>query len=151
MDTSFVEVLVRRARTLLPPATVMAMECAADGGDERMATLLEEVQQKGLRGEPLCPEPGEAVIFADRVLLRCGGCPRAKELPRLAGIGRGRTEAEARQNALYALTLPLDRANARRAGCFRAQRWGEGPVEAVEYACIFSRVAYARVSALRGG
>lgn len=142
MDTSFVERLIRRAYTMLPPATVMAIECAADGGDKAMEALLEEVQQKGLRGEPLCQEPCEAVEFSDRVLLRCMGCPREKKLPRIAGIGYGRTEEEARQNALYALTLPLDKSNARRPGCFRAHAYGEGPVEAVEYACILNRVAY---------
>ena len=142
MDTSFVEKLIRRAYTMLPPATVMAVECAADGGDKAMEAVLEEILQKGIQGEPLCQEPCEAVEFSDRVLLRCMGCLREKTLPRIAGIGRGKTKEEAQQNALYALTLPLDKTNARRPGCFRAQAYGEGPVEAVEYACIFNRVAY---------
>lgn len=142
METSFVERLINRARTMLPPATVMAIECAADGGDKVMEPLLEEVQQKGLRGEELCWEPFETILFSDRVLLRCAGCERAKELPRIAGIGRGQTQAEARENALYALTLPIDKPNARKRGCFAAQSRGEGPIEDVQYACIINRVAY---------
>ncbi len=142
MDTSFVERLINRARTMLPPATVMKIECAADGGDKAMEPLLEEVQRKGLRGEDLCREPWEAVVFSDRVLLRCGGCERAKKLPRIAGIGRGQTREEAQSNALYALTLPLDKPNTRKRGCFAAQTWGEGPMEDVQYACIINRVAY---------
>ena len=143
METSFVDALERRARTLLPPATVMRIECASDeSGDPALLALLEEVQGKGLRGESLCAEPCRRVVFEDRVLLRCGGCPREADLPRIAGIGRGADEAEARRNALYALTLPLDHPNARRAGCFAAQTWGEGPAEDVQYACILNRVAY---------
>ena len=142
METSFVERLINRARTMLPPATVMAVECAADGGDRAMEPLLEEIQQKGLWGEELCGEPLETVVFSDRVLLRCSGCERAKNLPKIAGIGRGQTKEEAQRNALYALTLPLDKTNTRKKGCFAAQTWGEGPVEEVRYACIFNRVAY---------
>ncbi len=144
MDTSFVERLENRARTLLPPATVMLVECAGDAsGDPRLISLLEEIEQKGLLGEELCSEPYEPVVFEDRVLLRCGGCPRASELPRIAGIGRGVDAAQARQNALYALTLPLDHPNARIAGCIAAQRWGEGECEDIQYACILNRAAYA--------
>ena len=143
MDTSFVEALENRARTMLPPATVMRIECLADGGDAAMAALLEEVQEKGLRGEELCPEPCETVVFSDRVLLRCGGCPRLEELPRIAGIGFGRDAREARRNALYALTLPMDHPNARWDGCLAAQAWGEGPVRDVQISCILDRVAYA--------
>lgn len=144
MDTSFVERLKKRAETMLPPATVMRIECAADGGDKAMETLLAEVQQKGLRGELLCKEPCETIVFSDRVLLRCAGCEREKILPRIAGIGHGNTEAEARRNALYALTLPLDKPNTRLGGCVAAQTWGEGPVTDVQYACILNRVAYER-------
>lgn len=142
METSFVERLINRARTMLPPATVMAIECAADSGNTAMEPLLEEVRKKGLRGEDLCEEPWETVLFSDRVLLRCSGCERAKKLPKIAGIGRGRTAEEAKKNALYALTLPIDRPNTRKQGCFAAQTWGEGPVEDVQYACILNRVAY---------
>ena len=142
MDTSFVERLKKRAETMLPPATVMKIECAADGGDETMGPLLEDIQRKGLEGKPLCQEPCQAVVFADRVLLRCYGCAREKTLPRVAGIGYGKTEEEARENALYALTLPLDHPNARLSGCVAALAWGEGPVKDVQYACILNRVAY---------
>lgn len=144
METSFVDILLRRARTMLPPATVMLIECAGDQtGDPALLSLLEEVQGRGLRGEELCAEPCEPVIFEDRVLLRCGGCSRLDSLPKVAGIGRGATPEEARRNALYALTLPLDRPNARRAGCIAAQAWGTGPEEVVETACVINRVAYA--------
>ena len=144
MDTSFVERLEKRARTMLPPATVMRIECAGDQtGDPGLIALLEEVERKGLRGEELCPEPAETIVFDDRVLLRCGGCPRFHTLPRVAGIGRGRDREEARRNALYALTLPLDHLNARRNGCMAAQRWGEGPEEVILTSCILTRVAYA--------
>ena len=142
METSFVERLENRARTMLPPATVMRIECMADTGDAAMAALLEEVQGKGLRGEALCTEPCETVVFDDRVLLRCGGCPRMEALPLVAGIGFGQDIVEARKNALYALTLPLDHPNARFSGCTAAQRWGEGPVRDVQLACILNRVSY---------
>ncbi len=144
MDTSFVERLEKRARTMLPAAAVMAVECRADAtGDPRWEALLAEIQEKGRKGEPLCAEPYELVVFEDRVLLRCGGCPRGDTLPQIAGVGYGRDEAEARRNALYALTLPADRPNAREPGCFRAHVWGEGPVRAVVKSCVFDRVAYA--------
>lgn len=143
MDTSFVERLEKIARTMLPPATVMLIECAGDRtGDPSLVALLDEVEQKGLRGEPLCGEPCKTVVFRDRVLLRCAGCPRAETLPRVAGIGYGRDAAQAHQNALYALTLPLDRPNARWPGCAAAQTWGEGPVRDVQITCILNRVAY---------
>lgn len=143
MDTSFVERLEKRARTMLPPATVMMIECAGDRtGSPALIALLEEVEQKGLTGEALCTEPCETVVFDDRVLLRCEGCPRFAELPRVAGIGRGSSPEEARQNALYALTLPLDHPNARRNGCMAAQQWGDGPEEAILYSCVLNRVAY---------
>ena len=143
MDTSFVDSLIARAETLLPPATVMLIECMADGGDRRMAALLDEVQRRGLNGEALCAEPYEPVVFPDRVYLRCAGCGRGKHLPRVAGIGRGADSFEARRNALYALTRPLDHPNAHRHGCAAAQRWGDGPCEVVLYACILNRAAYA--------
>lgn len=143
MDTSFVERLKKRAGTMLPPATMMKIECAADGGDKAMEALLAETQAKGLAGEALCGEPCRAVVFSDRVLLRCNGCPREKVLPRVAGIGYGHSTEEARENALYALTLPLDHPNASLSGCMAALAWGEGPVKDVQYACILNRVAYA--------
>ncbi len=142
METSFVELLTGRARTMLPPATMMKIECLADAGDAAMAALLDEAEGKGLRGEDLCSEPWEPVVFDDRVLLRCGGCPRAASLPRVAGVGRGADEAQALRNALYALTLPLDRTNASLPGCLAAQAWGEGPARAAVYACILNRAAY---------
>ena len=144
MDSSFVRKLEDRARTMLPPATVMLVECRSDeSGDPALTRLLEEIQQKGLRGEELCSEPYETVVFEDRVLLRCRGCPRMDSLPRVAGIGRGGTEEEAHRNALYALTIPLDRPTAKKDGCLAAQTWGSGPVEETLYACIFNRAAYA--------
>lgn len=143
METSFVEALKTRAASMLPPATVMRIECLSDAGDAAMTALLDEVEAKGLRGEALCTEPYETVVFDDRILLRCGGCPRLETLPRVAGIGFGRDAAEARRNALYALTLPLDRTNAAWDGCLAAQTWGEGPVRDVQIACILNRVAYA--------
>ena len=143
METSFVETLKKRAGTMLPPATVMRIECLSDAtGDPAAAALLDEVQRKGLRGEALCDEPCEAIVFDDRVLLRCGGCRRMDELPRVAGIGYGRDEAEARRCALYALTLPMDHPNARWDGCIAAQAWGEGPVRDVQISCIINRAAY---------
>lgn len=143
MDTSFVEALENRARIMLPPATVMLLECAADkSGDRFLSALLEELQQKGLRGESLCGEPYERIEFDDRVLLRCRGCQRAKRLPRLGGIGRGSTPQEARRNALYALTLSMDKPTARLPGCMAAHTWGQGDVEDIQFACIINRVAY---------
>ncbi len=144
METSFVDTLEKRARTMLPPATVMLIECAGDSsGDPRLLRLLEEVQGRGLRREALCSEPCDVIVFDDRVLLRCAGCPRLDVLPKVAGIGRGADQAEARRNALYALTLPLDKPNTRRKGCIAAQTWGSGPAEDVQIACIINRVAYA--------
>lgn len=143
MDTSFVAALEKRARTMLPPAAVMRIECAGDAsGDPALIALLDEVEKKGLAGQDLCPEPYETIVFEDRVLLRCGGCERAKTLPRFAGIGRGRDAGEARRNALYALTLPSDHPNARLPGCLAANAFGDGPVEDVQYACAFNRAAY---------
>ena len=143
METSFVEALEKRAACMLPPATVMRIECLSDAGDSAMTALLDEVERRGLRGEPLCAEPYETVVFDDRVLLRCAGCPRMETLPRIAGIGYGRDAEEARRNALYALTLPLDHPNAARKGCLAAQAWGEGPVRDVQFSCILNRAAYA--------
>lgn len=145
MDTSFVAALEKRAKTMLPPATVMRIECASDAtGDPALTALLDEVEQKGLRGEDLCTEPCETVVFEDRVLLRCGGCERMDELPRFAGIGHGRDAAEARRNALFALTLSPDHPNAHRTGCLAAMEYGEGPVEDIRYACPINRAAYLR-------
>jgi hypothetical protein len=143
MDTTFVEQLEARAKTMLPPATVMCIECAGDAtGSPALLSLLEEVEQKGLRGEPLCDQPYKVIVFEDRVLLRCSGCPRDKTLPRIAGIGYGDTASQAQENALYALTFPLDKPNTRHAGCIAAQKYGSGPVKDVQYACILNRVAY---------
>jgi len=123
---------------------MMKIECAGDAtGDPALLALLEEAQGKGLRGEALCDEPCETVVFSDRVLLRCGGCPRMETLPRVAGIGRGRDGEEARRNALYALTIPLDEPGPSLSGCMAAHAWGEGPVEDIQVACILNRVAYA--------
>ena len=148
MDTSFVERLKTRAETMLPAATVMLVECAADGGGgPAMEALLTEIQQKGLKNEPLCRAEHDAIVFEDRVLLRCHGCPRRDDLPKLGGIGRGRTEEEAERNACYALTLPMDKAPIRRSqGCLAIQTWGEGPVETMITTCIFNRVAYKDVT-----
>ena len=144
METSFVERLRARAETMLPPATVMRIECAGDAsGDPALLSLLDEVEQKGLRGEPLCGEPYRTIVYDDRVLLRCGGCPRMETLPKLAGIGRGADAVQARENALYALTLPMDGSDPPPAGCLAARSWGDGPVEDVQYACVLNRVAYA--------
>lgn len=143
MDTSFVEALENRARTMLPPATVMLLECAADkSGDRFLEGLLQQLQQKGLRGENLCGEPYERVVFDDRVYLRCAGCERESSLPRLGGIGRGNTPEEARRNALYALTLSMDKPTACLPGCMAAHVWGQGDVEDIQYACIINRAAY---------
>ena len=149
MDTSFVERLKKRAGTMLPAATVMMVECAADsGGGPAMVALLEEIQQKGLKNEPLCTELYDVLVFDDRVLLRCRGCSRQDELPKVGGIGRGQTEEEAEHNAYYALTLPMDKAPIRhRRGCMAIQVYGEGPVEVMKTACIFNRVAYKDVTA----
>lgn len=148
MDTSFVERLENRARTMLPAATVMLLECAVDaGGGPDLEALLAEIQEKGLKGEPLCSELCETIVFDDRVLLRCHGCPRLESLPKVAGIGRGGTEEQARQNALYALTLPMNKVRIRRRGYLAVQTWGDGPIEAVETACIMNRVAYGDVTA----
>ena len=148
MDTSFVDRLENRAKTMLPAATVMAIECAGDAsGDANLIALLAEVQEKGLRGEPLCDAPYDRIVFDDRVLLRCRGCPRLNKLPKVAGMGYGETETEARQNALYALTLPLDKPSARKKGFLAVQRHGNGPVEAIETACAINRVAYKDVTA----
>lgn len=143
MDTSFVDALEKRAKTMLPPATVMKIECVSDAtGDPALSALLAEIEQKGVNGEPLCEEPYEVIRFSDRILLRCGGCRRMKALPRFAGIGRGHDEAEARRNALYALTLSPDHPNARQSGCLAAMAYGDGSVEDIQYACAFNRAAY---------
>ena len=142
METDIIEALENRAECMLPPAVMMYIECAGDAtGDLTLLALLEEAEEKGLRGEPLCEEPHETVIFDDRVLLRCRGCARAALLPRFAGIGRGRDRDEARRNALYALTLPPDR-TIHRKGCLGAMRYGKGRCEEVRYACAFNRAAY---------
>jgi len=133
METSLVERLEKRARTMLPAETVMAVECAADAGDRRMQALFEQILDCGLHGKDLCAQPYDVVAFDDRVLLRCAGCPRFATLPKIKGVGYGKTAEEARRNALYALTLPADK---------KARTWGEGPVRAVEVSCIFNRVAY---------
>ena len=143
MDTSFVEVLRRRAETMLPPATVMRVECLADSGVPGMEALLEEIQGKGLRGEPLCEKPCRTLVYEDRVLLVCDGCERQKELPRICGIGYGHTKREAEENALYALTLPADKRNAGKRGCIVCHRYGEGKEKAERCTCVFNRVAYA--------
>ena len=143
MITGLVVALEKRAKTLLPPATVMRIECAGDAsGDPALIALLDEVEQKGLAGEELCSEPCETIVFEDRILLRCAGCKRMGDLPRFAGIGRGRDADEARRNALFALTLPFDHPNAQLNGCLAAQCWGSGSVEDIQYACAINRAAY---------
>ena len=134
MENSFAQKLERRARYLLPAETTMMVECWADGGDRMCAALLRHIQTCGMMEEDLCPEPYETVIFDDRVLLRCAGCDRANAMPKIIGVGWGETEEEARQNALYALTLPEAR---------EEKHWGEGPVRVQVSSCIFNRVAYA--------
>ena len=148
MDTSFVDRLLRRAERWLPAATVMALECAGDeSGDPALQALLEQIQSGALAERALCGEPYEPVVFDDRVLLRCAGCPRAAALPKIAGVGRGRTEQEARRNALYALTLPLDRYGRPGEGLLAELSWGEGPVQVTEMSCVLDRVAYRDVTA----
>lgn len=145
MDTTFVEPLKKFAETMLPPATVMLIECAGDRtGDPVLLRLLDEVEEKGLKREALCTEPYDTIVFDDRVLLLCHGCPRMETLPRIAGIGYGSDAEEAERNALYALTLPLDHPNTRYKDCIAAQKWGEGPIRFVRLACIINRVAYTR-------
>ena len=142
MDTSFVDALEKRAKTMLPPAVVMCVECAGDAtGDAKLIGLLEEIEKKGVDKEPLCDRPYEVIVFSDRVLLRCSGCGRMDALPRFKGIGRGRDEAEARKNALYALTLPPGRP-VLTGNTLSVMRFGKGPVEAEIYACVFNRAAY---------
>lgn len=143
MDTSFVDTLEKRAQTMLPPGIVMCIECACDvSGDRKLEALLEEIRQKGLRGEVLCPEPYQTVVFEDRILLRCSGCERMDKLPRFQGIGRGRDEDEARKNALYALTLSPGRPDLRRGKPLSIMRYGEGSAEASAVSCAFNRAAY---------
>ena len=143
METSFVERLEKRAKTMLPPGIVMCVECAADAsGDPLLTALLEKIEQRGLRGEPLCREPCRTIVFEDRVLLLCEGCERMGRLPRFKGVGYGRTQAEAERNALYALTLPPGRPDPRPGHCLAVMRYGHGPVEEVRYACVFNRAAY---------
>lgn len=136
MDRSFVERLEKRARTMLPAETAMLVECRGDGGDRACQILLEHIFACGLQEKELCPEPYETLVFDDRVLLRCRGCARQTELPQILGIGRGQTEEEARQNALYALTLPVGRWE---------RHWGEGPVQVQVESCVFNRVAYEKL------
>ncbi len=136
MEQALAEKLEKRARCFLPAETAMLVECRADGGDRLCGRLLEHIQRCGLREEELCAEPCERIDFDDRVLLRCGGCEKARAWPKLRGIGFGRTEEEAERNALYALTLP-DGGEER--------TWGRGPVRRELESCILNRVAYARV------
>lgn len=136
MDGSFVDKLIRRARTMLPAETAMLVECRADGGDRACQRLLEHIVCCGLEGKELCDEPFEAVVFEDRVLLRCSGCRKGRDYPVIIGVGRGQTREEAEQNALYALTVPVGS---------QTRRWGEGPEEARVESCILNRVAYARL------
>ena len=79
---------------------------------------------------------GEQAPLQGGFSLRCGGCARQEELPQILGIGRGQTEEEARQNALYALTLPVGRWE---------RHWGEGPVQVQVESCVFNRVAYEKL------
>lgn len=136
MDRTFVERLEKRARCMLPAETAMLVECRADGGDKACGALLEHIIACGLQGKELCPEPYETVVFDDRVLLRCGGCPKREDYPLITGLGRGHSREEAEKNALYALTLPVGST---------LRRWGEGPVEARVESCILNRVAYAKL------
>jgi len=136
MDRSFAERLEKRAHTLLPAETAMMVECWADSGDRSCALLLKHIQRCAMFDEELCDEPCRAVVFDDRVILRCDGCDKAKHLPKIRGIGYGHSEAEAAQNAIYALTLPVSDDE---------REYGEGEFRAVEESCIFNRVAYARL------
>ncbi len=136
MNEQLAEKLERRARCWLPAETTMLVECRADGGDRLCAQLLDYIQRCGLEQRPLCAEPYERIEFADRVLLRCGGCAKGESLPKIRAVGFGKTAAEAERNALYALTLP-DGGTER--------RWGQGIFRREEESCIFNRVAYAAI------
>ena len=60
MDTSFVAALEKRAKTMLPPATVMRIECASDAsGDPALTALLDEVEHTCLTRLPYNPTPDE--------------------------------------------------------------------------------------------
>ena len=149
MEPSEIEKLTARAASMLPPATVMLIECAGDStGDPGLIALLDEVQQKGLQGQPLFEGPYETVVFEDRVLLLGGEGEREAQLPRMAGVGYGLNEEQARRNALYALTLPADHPNTQLPDCMIAQQYGEGPVRQVVYTSILTRAAYRSPEAL---
>ncbi len=136
MDKDLVEKLEARARTLLPAETAMMVECWADSGDRMCAAVLKHIQRCGMFDEPLCDKPYRVVELDDRVLLRCDGCERMSALPKIRGVGYGETEVEARQNALYALTLPISADE---------REYGHGDFRAVEESCIYNRVAYAKL------
>ena len=142
MTPAVIQKLESRAVSMLPPAVMMCIECAADAsGDPSLSDLLEEAQRAGLSGRPLCDEPYETVVFDDRVLLRCGGCARAADMPCFRGIGRGDTPEQARQNALYALTLQPS-AKSARGGVLSVMRYGSGPAEETVSSCPWIRCAY---------
>ena len=143
MEPSLIRRLESLAASMLPPAVMMCIECAADAtGAPALSALLEEAQTAGLSGLPLCREPCETIVFDDRVLLRCGGCPRAAGMPHFTAVGRGRTHEEALRNALYALTLPPVSGRKER-GCLATMSWGEGPAEASVTSCPWIRCAWA--------
>ena len=136
MDKALAEKLEKRARWLLPAETAMLVECRADSGERICELLLRHIQRCALMEEALCAEPYERIDFDDRVLLRCGGCEKARAWPKLRAVGYGATEAEAERNALYALTIP-DGGEER--------HWGHGPVRRELESCILNRVAYAKL------
>lgn len=136
MDRTLVEKLEKRAQTLLPAETAMMVECWADEGDRMCAAVLKHIQRCGMFDEPLCEKPYRVIEYDDRVLLRCDGCDRMNALPKIRGVGYGETDAQAHENALYALTLPLPTDE---------REYGRGDHRAVEEACIYNRVAYAKL------
>ena len=126
----------------------MRVECAADDGKPGMDALLEEILSRALADRPVCDrKPCHPIWFGDRVLLRCDGCERAAALPFVAGIGFGADRAEAERNALYALTLPMDRQDIRVRGALCARRFGAGPARAEVRSCVFNRTACLSFSA----
>ena len=129
-----------RAQTMLPPASVMKTECAADAGTPGAAALLEHMLACGAEGRPLCAAPCKTVVFSDRVLLRCAApCERQNDSFAVTARGRGRTREEAEKNALYALTLPADK---------KHRTAGSGPIEVTVKSCVFNRAAYLSAAAL---
>ena len=132
--------LETRAQTMLPPAAVMKIECAADAGVPGAEALLEHILARGAENRPLCEAPCETVVFDDRVLLRCAApCEKENGPFAVTARGRGHTREEAERNALYALTLPPDK---------KHRTAGSGPMEVVVKSCVFNRAAYLSAAAL---